>query len=111
MILNSNFTHNGKKVHTHMTFSSISDFTDYIKSNDHGIGLESKDSNFSFRGTRNFAEALKLADEGWSEGLKKASELMASIEPNIFSHMKQRSPEYAFAGGQPDVGVYLTGPP
>jgi hypothetical protein len=69
--------------------------------------------NKDFYGTSTFAEATKLAREGWHEGVERVGEIRATISSAIQSLISRRADSigYDVFGEYVDVGLFLTGEP
>lgn len=99
-----------KNVTTYFGFSSLNAMIKYIKAlqlrdrNGTGWGEENQD----FYGTENMTEALKLATDGWPEGVKMAQDV---IEQLVGINAIERRLKYSVAGGSVNVGRMLAGNP
>jgi hypothetical protein len=58
-----------------------------------------------------YAEALRLAREGWPEGLKKIEPIVRRVDDLIAHAIPEPRPVYDIVGDAPDVGAYLAGIP
>jgi hypothetical protein len=111
MIFKENFKALGGSVRKHILADSYGDFIQYLTENKSRAKAIGTRYDRKFTGTDNLDEALDLAKFGWEEGLKKCEHILASIEPRLFSCLKKREVEYHYAGGVPDVGVFLANDP
>lgn len=66
-----------------------------------------------FYGTSSFAEAVKLAREGWRDGVARVQEIRATIGSAVQSLVSSRSESigYDVFGEYVDIGRFLTGEP
>lgn len=69
--------------------------------------------NEGFYGTRSFAEAAKLAREGWHDGVARVQEIRATIGSAVQTLVSSRAESigYDVYGEYVDVGRFLTGEP
>jgi hypothetical protein len=65
----------------------------------------------SWSGTRNFAEAVKLARDGWKEGEEKVRALSRRIEARLIHRIVREDVNYDVEGMMFDVARYLEGEP
>lgn len=101
-------------------FTSLGKFVDFIETlpgyiylvdGNRGSGWNSDymtKNHTMFRLTSSMPEAIKLAREGWAEGVKQANEALTIIESD---HAEARVRKYSVAGGRVNVGKMLTGNP
>lgn len=65
-----------------------------------------------FRGTKTFEDAVKLAREGWAEGLRHAESIRAQLKDRIQGSLAERQVvQWDVAGAGVDIGRYVTGEP
>jgi hypothetical protein len=69
--------------------------------------------NQHFFGTATFKEAVKLAREGWREGVERVQEIRATVSSAIQSIVSRRADSigYDVFGEYVDVGLFVTGDP
>jgi hypothetical protein len=91
-------------------FSSLAAMTDYLEALPPGRRRSSgwKSDDGSWSGTSSMREALRMARDGWSEGVEMAEEALErlSLDKPL---VKRRKP--ALAGGSVNVGRMLAGDP
>lgn len=71
----------------------------------------SLDGKYEFCGTRNFAEAMKLARFGWPKGLADMEQSNIELTETIGDPPPKKRINYAPAGHAPHIGRYLEGNP
>lgn len=100
-------------------FDSWGEFLDYVSSpfEEHGKqackrGSHIKDdSDGDWHGTRDFKGAIKLATDGWLEGIAKARKISEPMFNHV-SHLIERvDPVFDVEGGSLDIGRYNAGDP
>lgn len=91
-------------------FSSLRAMTDFVRSIPKYNGSRgcAWDDDADFTGTWSMDEALNLADNGWSDGVNMAKEVLDLIEGK---NAVQRTAVYSVAGGRVNVGRMLSGAP
>jgi hypothetical protein len=95
-------------------FSSLSKFVDYVENipasvqrdNDRNQAWKTNDA--SFRGTDNMQEAIRLARDGWADGVKNAQEILDAFD---IDQPRIRRRKHGVAGGSVNIGRLLTGNP
>jgi hypothetical protein len=71
----------------------------------------SRDGDARFRGTRDFAEALKLAREGWAEGRAEVERLRAALVGTLVGQLRQQEYVLDVQGLVMDMGLVTEGQP
>ena len=100
---------NGKNM-TLDYFESFGDMLAYANANTRKKQSDSGDQ--SFTETANYAEAHKLATEGWHAVRPEVERVMSQLSEQIDNRLDMVSElEYATSGGAVDVGRWLTGEP
>lgn len=103
----------GKNPIVFFGFSSLAAMTKFVKS----IPLEKrqgrradgwKETDLEWIGTDNMNHALKLARDGWPDGVEMANEI---VERLLGQHAIERRRQYSVAGGSVNVGRLLAGNP
>lgn len=61
--------------------------------------------------TRNFAEAMSLAVNGWPEGAARIKQLSDTLSANLSNLQEQEHYTYDVTGQSLDIGMYLSGEP
>lgn len=92
-------------------YGSLGEFIRAAETNQEG-GASQRDGDGGWAGTATFAEALKLAREGWTESRGLVDNLTAPLVSQIRDAIVP-AVEYAphFAGGAVNMGRYLAGDP
>ena len=100
---------NGKNM-TLDYFESFGSMLAYANANPNKKQSDSGDK--SFTETANYAEAHKLAVDGWHAVRPEVEKLLATLSEQIDNRLDMVSElEYAVSGGAVDVGRWLTGEP
>jgi hypothetical protein len=123
MIIKENFKSGGRNIRKLVSFESYGEFCEWGEKNNYRKKLSETANRYDrcggnfnknrgdWFGSASIEETVELSRHGWPEGLKKAQEITAEIENNLFSMLKKRTSEYHYAGGVPDVGVFLANDP
>lgn len=94
----------------HFGFSSLGAMVDYLEAlpadRRRSSGWDHGDARW--RGTSSMSEALRLAREGWPEGIENAGQIVEALD---VAHAVQRRRVYDVAGGAVNVGRMLAGDP
>lgn len=88
------------------TLSEMVKFIEKIPARFQEVGWEK--SGGDWYGTRDMKQALEIARNGWSDGVKKAAELLEYL--NLENAVERRR-KYSVAGGYVNVGRMLSGNP
>lgn len=94
-------------------FSNLSAITKFVDAIPHEKRMGSRDAGWSrdqatWYGSRDMAEALDLARNGWRKGVENAARVVDMINVD---HALQKRRKHAIAGGSVNVGRLLTGNP
>lgn len=90
-------------------FASASEYIAFLKPSADSCKTDSYTTGFS--GTASYAEADKLAREGWPEGRDKASKLSGGQVADIGSRIQRMDWAHDVEGSIIDVALYLDGEP
>ena len=93
------------------SFESYLDDVENVPASPEWGALSSTEGNASFSNTDSFDDALKLAWEGWAEGLNMMSESVEELRPYTAALTKTPDWEFAPAGALPNVAAYCAGDP
>lgn len=90
-------------------FSSLAAHANYIdRLPDHMRRGAGWDHMGDWSGSKSMEDALRIARDGWAEGIEQAAEILQIL--NV-EHASQRKRAYSVAGGQVNVGKMLSGNP
>ena len=109
-------------IHDKVEFDSFEDFLDAVSepisdtcriawAGDAFEELSSEESDWAFTHTNDFDHALKLAHEGWPEGVAEFDESFREILPFVQGAARVNSIEYALAGSHPNIPLMCSGSP
>lgn len=104
----------GEKLAYHSAWTSPEAFATHIESLDekkawHQGGWDTSGFRDGFSGAKNMEEAVKLATNGWTEGIEKVSRLQGRI---LAAHPLRKQPKrFSVAGAYPDVARAVAGDP
>lgn len=95
------------------TFASYDEYLTLANNNalPENPGSSRKQSDNEWSGTKTFDDAMKLAREGWPEGLALIEKLTAGVERYSGSLVKKPEVQWDVAGDFADAGLYATGVP
>ena len=98
----------------YFTFYTWGDWLDYVKGksemDDYSRASRQPDDN-DWTKTKNWSEAIKLAEEGWEEGAKRIREVGMPIFDKLSQLIEKQHVVYDVTGMELDVATYLKGVP
>ena len=95
-------------------FKSWSEFVEHAnwKDGEHEVLSDTgRNPSYRFQHVESYAEAIRLAQAGWREGLEQSQEITTSIERKLMSHVEREEIFYDVTGELLDVGRYCSGEP
>jgi hypothetical protein len=97
---------------THVThYDSFAEFLAHVGSDVAGPATSRSTSNAGWSGTPTFEEAMRLAREGWPEGLEMIQRLTTRLEHITSDLVAKPIVQWDVAGDFADAGLYATGVP
>jgi len=90
-------------------FTSISDMMEFSRPNELPDHVDSKSGSQRFTGTKSLEEAVKLAEEGWTDGTTAMLEKLAQVKSHTTESVKGY--RWDVTGDIFDVGAVLSGEP